>query len=281
MVYILSIPLFYQASSYPFRTSSSHPTTTARYIALLLPSTSTSPNQALTDRNSTIAKDAIAWGWKVYSADPTLPRMLSWWAKYSNEAQKSNWDNDIWRIWQREHGVRILERGLRIKGEREGGQGSMSTKEKAAKRARKVGDWVKRTTHVMGSTEFELRQLEDAKTRARRAEKRRREIVGGNGLVGASTVSIPGSLVGRLEGLKLIREASGEGISDDVVGLQRRRSTTGLGDPFADVLEGINPFQDGLVRTELNGGNGTSTAARSEGFTTDVPSMSWMCWRTM
>ncbi|KAJ5030135.1 hypothetical protein PSV08DRAFT_347800 [Bipolaris maydis] len=84
---ILVIPFYYQKSdwlSYPY--APRYCTTTAEYIALP-PST----NPIITTRNDAIAKDATAW------------------------AKRESWDDDIWRVWQREHGVRITEEDAKKK----------------------------------------------------------------------------------------------------------------------------------------------------------------------
>ncbi|KAF1846834.1 uncharacterized protein K460DRAFT_256548, partial [Cucurbitaria berberidis CBS 394.84] len=105
MAYIIRIPLFYQSSSYPFPTSSDFPTTTATYIAL-----ASGPPDA-----QAIFNDCKAWGWKVEHRHLNSPKANEWWEAYNKSAIKKQWNEDLWRIWQREHGVRILQEDAKMK----------------------------------------------------------------------------------------------------------------------------------------------------------------------
>jgi hypothetical protein len=211
MVYIIAIPLFYQASSYAFPLSSDHPTTTARYIALLPTS-----DPILQDRDYAIAKDAVAWGWKVYDTDPELPKMKAWWKTYTNTVSKKSctWDDDLWRIWQREHGVRILGKDLKLKGK---AGGSVSAMQMALGGLKKAGLRIKRSVIGREAVEWELRQLEERKRELRVREKRSKaakvEWANANATQGAagSTISLPGSFTERLERFDLGKTSGNEG----------------------------------------------------------------------
>jgi hypothetical protein len=199
MVYIISIPLYYQSSSFP--PSPDHLTTTARYIALLPTS-----SPILQDRDYAIAKDAVAWGWKVYDTDPEHPKMRDWWKKYNDTVGKKSctWEDDLWRIWQREHGVRILEKDLRLKGKGEGhGKGGGNAMQTALGKLKKAGLRIRRGLVGREAVEYELRQLEERKRELRLQEKRRQaakvEWANANKEAGSSTISLPGSFTERLE----------------------------------------------------------------------------------
>ncbi|KAI4714249.1 hypothetical protein J4E89_001699 [Alternaria sp. Ai002NY15] len=117
MVLILKIPPYYRTTSYVLHYNR-HPTTTAQYILLTPASTET-----LTTRNAAIAKDCAAWGWRLYNTDRSLPKMEKWFAKYEKLAKKDTWDDDIWVIWQREHGLRINGEDEKKKAEAEAANG--------------------------------------------------------------------------------------------------------------------------------------------------------------
>ncbi|KAI4938223.1 hypothetical protein J4E85_000662 [Alternaria conjuncta] len=117
MVLILKIPPYYRSTSYVLHYNR-HPTTTAQYI-LLTPASS----ETLTTRNAAIAKDCVAWGWRLYNTDRSLPKMEKWFAKYEKLAKKNTWDDDIWVIWQREHGLRINGEDEKKKAEAEAANG--------------------------------------------------------------------------------------------------------------------------------------------------------------
>ena len=192
MVYIIAVPLFYQTSSYAFPLSSDHPTTTARYIALLPTS-----DPILQDRAYAIARDAVAWGWKVYETDPEAPKMKGWWKTYTDTINKKTctWNDDLWRIWQREHGVRILMKDLKMKGK---GEGAMQM---ALGGLKKAGFRIKRGVVGREAVEWDLRQLEERKTELRLKEKRRKaaKVEWANEEAEGSTISLPGSFTERLE----------------------------------------------------------------------------------
>ncbi|KAH6882206.1 hypothetical protein BKA58DRAFT_15525 [Alternaria rosae] len=101
MVVVVKIPSYYRTSSYVMHYNK-HPTTTAQYI-ILTPASS----EDLTTRNAAIAKDVASWGWRIYNTERSLPKMENWFTRYEKIAKKSTWDDDIWVIWQREHGLRI------------------------------------------------------------------------------------------------------------------------------------------------------------------------------
>jgi hypothetical protein len=109
MVIIVAIPRYYRSPSYVTQCEK-RPTTTARYIVLTPASSET-----LTTRNAAIAKDVEAWGWRIYNTNRSLPKMERWFTKYEKAAKKSNWQDDIWKIWQREHGVKIAEEDIKRK----------------------------------------------------------------------------------------------------------------------------------------------------------------------
>jgi hypothetical protein len=223
MAYIIAIPSFYQTKFYPFTPSSDHPTTTARYIALL---PTCSPIQQ--DRDYAIAKDAVAWGWHVYDTDPALPAMKSWWKTYEDTVQKKSctWDDDLWRIWQREHGVRILQKDLQVKAGKGEGEGLMLGGLK------KAGRRIKRGMVGREAVEFDLRQLEDKKRevrgREKRREKKKKEEASIKREAEESTVSLPRSFMERLGRFEMKKgsddgktETVGEGKGTEGVGLSR------------------------------------------------------------
>jgi hypothetical protein len=194
MVYIIAIPLYYQTSSYAFPPPSDHPTTTARYIALR----STS-DPILQDRDYAIAKDAVAWGWKVYDTDPSEPKMRDWWERYEATTRKNTctWDDDLWRIWQREHCVRILEKNAELKGKGEG-SGGVSAMQSALGKLKKVGRKVKRSVARREAVEYELRQVEGRK-REKRRQAAKTEWTNANKDAEKSTLSLSWSFTERLE----------------------------------------------------------------------------------
>ena len=177
MTIILAIPFYYQRRSYPTYPSPPLPTTTAKHIALPCPS-----DPVIAARNHVIAKDAIAWGWRVHNIDPALPKNAKWLAKYTEAAEKEPWDDDIWLIWQREHGFRIAEADARRKGGRKSSIGKEAVAEEENDMGRfdlvrngmkKVGEWVKKHTEL--AIEKELRELEERKAELRKEEQQRRK----------------------------------------------------------------------------------------------------------
>lgn len=156
---ILAIPIYYQDFAYLiYPHTPRYPTTTAEYIALR-PST----DPAVTARNQTIAKDALTWGWHVYNVDIASPKMQNWWAQYEAAAKKESWDNDIWRIWQREHGVRIAEERAKSAGGGKKGDArekSSSKKHLVIHGMKKLG---RRIQNPRQAAELELRQREERK----------------------------------------------------------------------------------------------------------------------
>ncbi|KAF1829435.1 hypothetical protein BDW02DRAFT_602540 [Decorospora gaudefroyi] len=168
MVHIIEIPPYYQTKYYSTPPNPTiHPTTTAHYIAL---------DPTPSARNLTITSDALSWGWRVYELDPTLPRMAKWWQKYDARAANSGnvWQDDLWRIWQREHGVRILEQQAR-RSEIDGGAAEDGAWNKALQGVLGAGKWVRRMVGARERTECELRAWEEERRKARRREKRERE----------------------------------------------------------------------------------------------------------
>ncbi|CAO2654644.1 Nn.00g113770.m01.CDS01 [Neocucurbitaria sp. VM-36] len=196
MIYIIHIPLFYQSSYYPFPTTSNLPTTTATSIAIPC----NSPEA------QAIFNDCKSWGWNVEHTHLDTLARKEWWANYVKKRRNKRWEDDVWRIWQREHGVRILKRDEELKGEQ--GQ-SMSGVQRAVSEVKKVGRWVRRNTVVRESTEAELRGLEEAKTRAREGMRRQAELQ-----AQASTMSLPGSVVERLESMRVRIRVSEPGFDD-------------------------------------------------------------------
>jgi hypothetical protein len=195
MVYIVKIPLFYRTTAYP--SSTNHPTTTARYVVLPTNSDSKAKTQ-----NSAIFQDALGWGWRVYDVDRTDSKMKTWFEKYDTAARTSTWDDDIWRIWQREHGVRILEKDMALKGDSERNLSAMQLA------LRNMGSWVQRHTSCRDGLEWDLRQLEDRKRTQRLEKKARKNTVMSNNQSQTSTLSLPGSFTERLEGFQASRSES-------------------------------------------------------------------------
>jgi predicted nuclease with RNAse H fold len=133
MITIVAIPSYYRTDSYVFiykDSQNERPTTTTRYIVLTPASTET-----LTIRNTAIAKDVAAWGWHIYNTHPSAANMEIWFEKYEAAAKKNTWNEDIWRIWQREHGVRIAEADARRKGKEESDKGKMAGVKHGVKKA--------------------------------------------------------------------------------------------------------------------------------------------------
>ncbi|CAN9160406.1 unnamed protein product [Alternaria alternata] len=172
-VTIVAIPTYYQTESHVFiypKSRDERPTTTARYIVLTPASTET-----LTTRNAAIAKDVTDWGWRVFNTDPSAPNMKKWFKKYDKAAKKNTWDKDIWRIWQREHGLKI-------------GWADMERKEKEASEKGKKGRFVhgvKKAGTYLGkygvtvcSDEQRLRKEESGKEEERRWRLADDQIVG-------------------------------------------------------------------------------------------------------
>lgn len=114
------------------------------------------------------------------------------------------WQKDLWRIYQREHGLRILKRDEDTIRHR---LVNKSRVHLAICRVKDVGRWFRETTSLTGNIERQLRGLEGTKTRIRLGER---------GLltedspfsVNASTMSLPASFTERLSTLKLERRAS-------------------------------------------------------------------------
>ncbi|USP78743.1 hypothetical protein yc1106_06017 [Curvularia clavata] len=202
---ILAIPIYYQEPAYLSYPHSPHyPTTTAEYIAL-----PPSNDPYITARNQAIAKDAVAWGWRVYDVDETSPKMKNWWAQYKAVAKRESWDEDIWHIWQREHGVRIARKHAKDIDDSKGTSRKMHA---AVRGIRKLGQWAQKSRDA---AESELRQYEERRKKLREERKRKRreerkqelrEEARKKGKTAeeiqddtASEISLPGSFVGRLE----------------------------------------------------------------------------------
>ncbi|CAE7199494.1 hypothetical protein PTTW11_08470 [Pyrenophora teres f. teres] len=189
MIIIIAIPSYYLKTSYSSSPSpKTHPTTTTRYIVL-----APTPCPTTATRNYTIAKDVLTWGWLVYSADISLPGNNAWFTKYQAAAQNTTWEEDLWRIWQREHFVRILAREEGRTGE----SGLLGM-------VRSLGGWVKRELDGRGAREGELREWEE---RRRQGE--------GHLKKSESIVSLKGSFMQRLEGLTAAK-TEGSGASDEL-----------------------------------------------------------------
>jgi hypothetical protein len=186
---ILAIPTYYQVFAWlSYSHAPRYPTTTAEYIALP-PST----DPSITSRNDIIVKDAVAWGWHVYNTDLTSPKMKKWWAQYEAAAKRESWDDDIWRIWQREHSVRIAEEAAKRKS---GGKERENKMDAVIRGMKRIGQRTKNARHA---AELQLRQMEDRKRvlrdEARDMRKCENEQLGTN----TSEVSLPGSFMTRLD----------------------------------------------------------------------------------
>ncbi|KAL1798486.1 hypothetical protein ACET3X_002523 [Alternaria dauci] len=156
MVTIVAIPTYYQAYSYVFlyaRSPDVHPTTTTRYIVLIPAST-----EALTTRNAAIAKDVAAWGWRVYITDPSAPNMKKWLKKYYKAVSTQTWDDDIWRIWQREHGLKIAWADMQRKDKEASEKGK---KGKFVHGVKKAGMYFGKDGVIICSDEQRLRKEEE------------------------------------------------------------------------------------------------------------------------
>ncbi|KNG51723.1 hypothetical protein TW65_01120 [Stemphylium lycopersici] len=220
MTIILAIPLYYQTRSYPTYPSPPLPTTTAKYIAL-----PPSSDPSIATRNHVIAKDTIAWGWRVHDMDPALPKNAKWLAKYSEAADKASWDDDIWLIWQREHGIRIAEADAKRKGGRRRGSRGVGVGEEAvaeeendtgklggvAHGVKRLGEWARK--HSEPAIERELRELEERKKELKKEERRRRTARDGI-QVHVSEFELPREFTERLGG-------GGVGEGGDALGLTR------------------------------------------------------------
>lgn len=161
MVTIVAISSYYRTSSCVFvYNDNDRPTTTAQYVVLTPASSET-----LTTRNAAIAKDVTAWGWHVYNTDPSLPNMEKWFKKYEAAAKKNTWDEDIWRIWQREHGVRIAEEEAKLKAVVAGEKGKVGAVLHSAKKA---GGLFSKLTMTLDYDERRLRQEEAGKEEKKR-----------------------------------------------------------------------------------------------------------------
>lgn len=192
---IHAIPIYYQESTYlSYPHTPRHPTTTAEYIALP-PST----DPYISARNITIAKDVIAWGWKIYDVDETSLKMKNWWAQYEAAAKEEPWDDDIWRIWQREHGIRIAgKHAENVDDAKE----SPSRIRFVVRGMKKVGKWAQKSRDAaeLGLRQYEERKKKLQKEREReRHVKRKRELGDEIQKDTASEISLPGSFMGRLE----------------------------------------------------------------------------------
>lgn len=163
MAIILAIPSYYRADSYVFvPKGDERPTTTARYI-VLTPASS----EILTTRNAAIAKDVAEWGWHVYNTDPSTPKMKKWFKKYDKAVKKSTWDDDIWRIWQREHGFRISEKHAELKRQKAVEEGKIAV---VRYQMEKAGVLFGRFAMTIDETERRMRK-EEAGKEGERAEK--------------------------------------------------------------------------------------------------------------
>jgi hypothetical protein len=164
MVAMVAIPSYYRTDSYVFiykDPRNERPTTTARYIVLTPASTET-----LTTRNTAIAKDVAAWGWRVYNTDPSAPNMKKWFKKYEAAAKKNTWDDDIWSIWQREHGLKVSARDADRK------------KAELVHGAKRVGVLFGKFGVALASDEQRLREEELGKEEERRWRLADEQIVG-------------------------------------------------------------------------------------------------------
>ncbi|KAI2475638.1 hypothetical protein Ptr902_12963 [Pyrenophora tritici-repentis] len=218
MILIVAIPSYYLTSSYAFTPSpKTHPTTSTRYIAL-----GPTASSSLATRNHKIAKDVLTWGWLVYSADTSLPGNAAWFAKYQAAAKDKGWEEDLWRIWQSEHGVRILAREkVRRKGER-GVRGMVE----------RVAGWVRREIDWRGVREGVLREWEEQRRVARGKGDEKKGEVERQVKKSESIISLKGSFMQRIEGLTGTKEME-EGWESDIL------PTVLLMD---SVLEDGNPF---------------------------------------
>ena len=153
MTILLSIPLYYRSSSYPIHKP--HITTTAEYIAL-----PHSNDTYIQDNNKAIAKDAAEWGWLIYDIDVTLPTMHKWWEAYLAKKRVSTWDDDLWRIWQREHAVKLAEKEekSRENAEKEGHEAQEPTGKMGVVK-NGVKKWAKRRSR--NATDERLRRHEE------------------------------------------------------------------------------------------------------------------------
>jgi hypothetical protein len=174
---IVAIPSYYRSSSYVFVPPEKHPTTTARYI-ILTPASS----EILTTRNTTILKDVRAWGWNVYSTKRSLPNMEKWFTKYEKLAKKNNWDDDIWKIWQREHGLKIAENDSQRKRDEIASKDKIGSVVYSVKR---VGGCFGKNNMSIDYDERKLRREEEAK------EEERRWKLADNQLKERSAVPVP------------------------------------------------------------------------------------------
>ncbi|KAF2829319.1 hypothetical protein CC86DRAFT_403959 [Ophiobolus disseminans] len=98
MPYIIHIPRHYQSRTHLMPALY---TTTATSVAV---STSSALARA-------IYADALEWGWNVERPDvDAWETENGMWEKYCEGAKRRRWFDDIFRIWQREHGHRILQK---------------------------------------------------------------------------------------------------------------------------------------------------------------------------
>lgn len=97
--------------------------------------------------------------------------MKRWWAQYKVAPKRESWDDDIWHIWQREHGIGITREHA---NDVDDGKETSKKKMRAAVHGiKKLGQWAQKSRDA---AESELRQYEERKRRLREEKKRvRRE----------------------------------------------------------------------------------------------------------
>ncbi|KAG9194433.1 hypothetical protein G6011_04468 [Alternaria panax] len=93
--------------------------------------------------------------------------MEKWFKKYYKAAKKNTWDDDIWGIWQREHGLKIADEAAKRK-EREAGE--KGRKEKLVHGFKKAGVLFGKFAMTLDSDEQRLRQEEAGKEEERRCK---------------------------------------------------------------------------------------------------------------
>ncbi|EUC31324.1 hypothetical protein COCCADRAFT_27940 [Bipolaris zeicola 26-R-13] len=125
--------------------------------------------------------------------------VMRWWAEYEPAAKRDSWDDDIWRIWQEEHGVRIAMKEAEEEAEKKAVEREGESKTDAMKRrVDKIGPWA---TNSKEAADAEMRQAEDKKRRLLVEEEERDMRQFENAQVGrnASEVSLSESFMTMLE----------------------------------------------------------------------------------
>ncbi|EUC45446.1 hypothetical protein COCMIDRAFT_95518 [Bipolaris oryzae ATCC 44560] len=190
---ILQIPIFYQ--KWVWRKCPCHPRyhkTTAKYVAMP-PST----DPVIAARNEAIIKDWRAWRWNVYNIDMTASSMKKWWSQYEKESKRESWQDDLWRIWQEEHGFRILVEEAEKEAKEEAKRNAANDESESEikmdaviRGVKKIGQWARHSSQATAEAEAEMRQAED-----RKRQLWEEAHVGRN----ASEISLPESFMTRLE----------------------------------------------------------------------------------